>query len=550
MQVIPPATVTRLLNAGACAVLGLFAVTVVVAFFTPVYFDDIGYTLSNARAGYDGWATISPMPLCSTNFVTPVPLTLLPGRWLAWMAHVLTTDFIAMRMIALLVFLGWCACAAWLVKRVFLPHLSWPCAAAAVAAVAGMGVVPLMMMQSRPEAALLLAITALVALPFLCRRLPENRACFWLCTLALLLTCSWFFSAHPKALLYLPLALAVCFYLPAPRSCLRVAALVAVLCVAGQAYHYWQYKVACPDHPSEQRFRDAQALRLEQFFADPARLLHSFAGNVGAAGTYIDKMRFHPDSDWATPLASGALMGPVNIIIAVTAAALLLFAGVGAARLIYGMLARRKWGAGEVVLCSLAAGLVAQSGLQTTKIFYESCMIWPGLFLLAGLAARAWRPAVQNLFLAWLFAASLVSQATLALVYIPATAEVLDNVSYNGTVMGKSTTVSPLGYGEIMERTLALAQQCGIAPDSRSRHVFVDVTTYLPMKETTQPYYGIYTLFGLQKTGQGLLDFLREHGSSGIVALCSNLTPEARDAALQEHGLCCVGPQQLAKTRH
>ena len=157
----------------AVIIIALYGVTLLSEFFAPVLWDDIWFPVMNSRAGFDGWYAMNTYPQCGGTFLTAIPLTLLPGRAISWLAHVITGNFFTMRASSIVILLAWISYAVWFLRTLFLPNAPGLLVAAGVIAFAGLGTLPYAMLMSRPERGMIFVVTFYASLPFIIRKYPD-----------------------------------------------------------------------------------------------------------------------------------------------------------------------------------------------------------------------------------------------------------------------------------------------------------------------------------------------------------------------------------------
>jgi hypothetical protein len=527
----------------AVFVLVLFAAALGVGFFAPIYFDDLGHIIGCSRIGYDGWEAINNQPLCYSNFSTPVPILLMPGRWLSWLLHSVTPDFMMLRVSAVVIFAIWFAVASWLFKRLFMTDMPWLYSSAFIASLCGLGLLPMVMLQGRPEAALLLCITLYIAIPvWLQRNASPSAVAIGVTIAAMLMMASWFFTAHSKSLLYLPLALACCWHLPFARH-IRLALMGTTTIIAIQSMFYWVAKLSC-EAPKIASFRSEQGLLPDLLLNEPLVFIQRFADNLGHSYYYLNKILFLPPQLWTSSVPKQWWMAYINPLILWVGALIALLVCVGMIRLLYGWLRSEKqyvpYGG---IMCWLMAGLLAQDGLQVFKSFYETTLVWPCLILLAGFAAAM--PSIapilkryRHLWLSGLFILSAVSMTAFISAYMPATYKLMTHAPSDRILMRKSHAIAPVHYDAVAKRTIALAARCGIYPDNRSHAVVVDSVTYLAMRKTYAPLYQPF--YQTPESLEQLYQIIRHYHSDGLITACRHLPPKLRNAAKKNRGICCL----------
>ncbi len=532
----------------------IFYATLVCALFIPVYYDDIGVLISRSRSGYDDWQSITSQKLCLSDLAVSIPWLIAPGRTLAWLAHIPISNLMILRLMSMGIFIIWLALFYWLVKNIFLPQLSQLFAAALVSAAAGIGMMPWGMVQGRPEPAILTCITFFIALPFIIQR---HRVFFvrylWIIAAAFWLLLSYFFSLHSKNVTYAPLALAALCYLPFRQQWQRISMLALSSATLWQSITYTMDKLVCTGSNGIEDFRAAQALQPHQLL-QPLSFVESFARNLLHFGYYINHLLFNPTQKWTTRFYEHKWwLDEANSLLGMTAMVIIILALSGALWCFYCTIKTRQWRLPQnSMLLALALGLMLQSGIQITKVFYESSLIWGCMILLVGLSFMqtpwpSWLSRKGNYALTALMGISILSQISLATAYMPITLDIVSHPPQDGLLLGSHHLSSPISSAQIGENTLKLAQACHITPDSSSRFVIVDSSTYFAMRKTYMP---LYQPFYRPPTGQdnfyrALVNMSGQIPSSGLITSCQNLPAYIKPYTTKSDGLCCLRKDQM-----
>ncbi len=530
------------------------------------YIDDVLSPISSARTGYDGWQAINIFPQCGSNSAVSVPWSLLPGRAWAWIVHDVTANFYIMRLISVCILLSWIGYTAWFLKLCFLPQCPLPYLVAGIICFTGLGTQTFAMVLNRPETAMIFMITLYVSLPFIVNKyVTPPRKLVVSVALVFCMVTSWFVSAHPKALFYAPLlfvsALYVCKWSRAVGGVL--AGVVALTCYQAWA-SYWKLKMSCADSLKARHEWDNAALSTSLFFKDRAQFWAQLKHNLYNSDAYVTNIFFPVKTVWLPPASYPPYGGLINILIMIVIGLVLLWAVRIHTTVWTTALKQRAWKHPVFTLapCLLAAA-VAQCAIQSDKSFYNFSLVWVTLLLWAGTIA-AYLSVHTAYWQEWetetkkghrlLCALVGVSQCLLLMTYIPAAVHALKHASANGVIdngvveNGDLTTswglISPAHYEERRERMLDAAQACHIPADSSGKHIVVDHFTYLPLKQTYQPFFLVFRLHEFDEP-HALFTFLRIRGSSGLVTLCHTLPPQIRPYAKEQEGVCCISKEQI-----
>jgi hypothetical protein len=142
----------------------------------PVYTDEIVWKMIQGRLGYDGFEVRSGtmVPTCGPD-AFPSPPLMLPFRLLDTMMYQWIPDPLVIRLVGIGFFIVWLA-GTWLLLQRLVPPLAdrWTIAGASIAFVT-LGVMPFLMVISRPEQPLLIGITVLLMI-CMGERSPTRRS--------------------------------------------------------------------------------------------------------------------------------------------------------------------------------------------------------------------------------------------------------------------------------------------------------------------------------------------------------------------------------------
>ncbi len=589
----------RLVSGLGVLVLLAFAGSLGLGFISPIYYDDARNAIGNLRGGYDGWGAVNVLPYCGLSFFVPFPVMFLPGRFLAWLAQVPVDDYMGLRANALLILLVWLGYMVWFLKRHLYTQWPWLWCAGLVAGVCSAGTMPMMLFQSRPDVGLLCVVTLLVTLPLVCRGQVWTGRRQALVGAGLVVMLSWYFSAHPKTILYAPLAFASIGFLPfGKRGRIAMVLLVGLLVV--QSLMHWQQRLYCPDDKRVQTMRETQAItpgmimgkvnrQMDSFFDKNRgyeRMMFDAANGLDEPGLpllmmlrygllmtvagvlflvpacvhfglvlafnflhihmYVRRMLFGvgvkwrilPDDTLASTLVDSAFSLLVLGAVIMLLRALIVFVRSAG---------KREFLAPGVLLPGLLLlGMLAQAGVQIAKNFYESPFIWPCLFLFFVMVAAwpMWRAAFvarQRRVLITIFIMSLCSQALLLTVFVPVTFAAYAAADQNGVLSGNEVLMSPFDYKAVAANVHGVAGQCGFADDANTKRVMVDHVTYMAMKHTSQPLmYRVSFRNEVPDTAEGMAAMLRKREGAGVVMQCRYVPEEWLGKAKQDHGFCCL----------
>jgi hypothetical protein len=535
----PPAVALRI------AAIAALLVTFVVAFFMPIYTDEVTWKWFQSRLFHDGFVNISLFPQCGATFTTTPLWFMVPLRTVeAWVYGDLTNPL-------WLRFLGIATCLVWIgimlamLRGALGVRLSDLTLAGTVAGFLGLGVLPMLLVINRPEQVLLIGLTVVFLLPFLQPdRTTASREALTLagvlCLVVLL------FTEHAKALLFLPL-IAAALFLVARRWWVQIPGVLLLSYFAGASYRYWQTSQSCPGDPAFAQAIKTQFLQLSLLTSHPIAFLQQAAANLLQSRSYVANIRFK-DPFWVDWLPPHMVPAPVDQLVNIGVMAFFAVLIVVTAFNVM-VLVRKDWNAGAVsrrllMVASALASLLALAAFQRLKFFYESTLVLPLLGLIAAVAMPGywWQkaPARGRSLATVLIGLALVSQTVLWVFLVP---QVDRDLSRGGYLDKQVTSFSAMDYGRQRTEVLNTARRCGIHPEDRPRHLVLDDLTYTAFIDSYQPFHiphvnrGGSELFGRLPTDH-MVKLLREWRSAGIVAACRLIPAELHPVANGPY--CCV----------
>ena len=511
----------------------------------PVYSDEVVWRLSE-RAAIDGFDKLSS-DLCGPNTLAVPPWFMLPVRhYSAWF----NLRFAAP---------GWVR-ASGVGYALVQVGLWWRLigqiagdrartARALFFGLAGLGVMPLLLVLSRPEQPLLLCLTLALLLAGPGWRGGKAQAveAVALRSLAIVVLGALALSYHMKAMVLVPalmLAIATC---GRGRGTLvvRVVAVAALGALAMSAAHYWVARFSCPGDPAMARNLASQNVSalLAHGRGVLVALVALFLNTNFDRYVWILAPAVKPMGGWLPALAGPwqQLAWQVGLCLAWGLASL---AGLAAAwRGVKAARAARRLEPDLAMALLLLALPLGWGMSQTAKNVYDAGFVLPlwtlGLLLALAHAAPRRSALVRGLARGLPLAAAL-SVAGLALVYGPA---LWRAQAPRAQLPGQPISVPLRGYGAARAEALAVARQCGIDPAQRQPHaLLVDESSYFSFMGATRPQFHLGVV-GVWKGGiTDPLAYLRSVGSDGAVLACRNLPPALQARAHRLGQTCCIGP--------
>jgi hypothetical protein len=413
-------------------------------------------------------------------------------------------------------------------------------------ALMGMGVLPIMLVMSRPDQAVLIAITSALFVAVVAAQRPEEigwRAWLWPILIAVFALVAVAF--HLKGILFAPLILVCIYFSGKRRKTPRFAAALLFTVLAAQGAQYWVERFRCPDDPvlaeklAKQNIASALATEGDWGTVTMTALMGANPNNY----LMIAEARKLPMSAWLprnqiddeTSLIRFTAMG-----LAWNCASL-----IALSCLIRALLLRwreRRIDLAVAVPVALAGTAMVWGISQRVRNDYEIMTVLPmlALFCVFSLAAVPWTPhrtKQLGLCAALIAMLSLLGQADIIWRYFPS---LRSAASHAGFIDKQPFSVSAYGFSSIRGKILETARLCHIGSTGQAQHPLVDDLTYFAMADSWQPFHR----FGVLESWNGSITdpvaYLRAKGSEGMIVGCRNLSPVLRHQAIQNGVFCCI----------
>lgn len=517
--------------------IGLLAAALICGLLLPVYTDEIGWRFQE-RAGFDGVDTLYSQR-CGPNTLAVPAFFMWPARWYSAAFNGAFATPLTIRLSGILYSLVWVAMLVALIRRI-APREQVRVLTIIGCALMGLGVMPLLLVWSRPEQPILLAITAALLIAFADR---ERVGGVWR-PFALLACALVALSYHFKALLLVP-AFAACMLIAPPRGgvSVRLGALVLLGAGAWLAKSYWFARLACPGDPmlAAEHARQSIGLQAMQGGRGALGLVGALLGNMNP----LEYVRLaapsaHPMSGWLTEEvgSTGQYVWRTALRILWWGTSLL---GLCAGAIALARSIRARQAEPRLILGLLLLGAAcAWSASQLQRNVYEAVFVLPVLMLAVvllfageGSGRRCLKP------LALLLAVAMpVSMTLAAITYAP---PLLRAFGQRGYLDAQSHSLAVRGYRDLAPQILAAARQCDIAPGHNDRKLLVDELTYLAFMRSPLPQHYL-DITASEAPGAKIdpIAYLQTQGSDGAILGCRHLPPDLQARAKRQGDFCCL----------
>lgn len=537
---LSPWRMARLIPAASVAV---FIIMLLIGLLVPVYSDEVAWRLQE-RAGIDGVDKLFSEQ-CGPGTLAMAPWFMMPVRWYSAFFNTAWPDPLAIRLSGVAYALVWVVLLLALIRRVAGDRLRRNHLVMLSCGLMGLGVLPWLLVWSRPEQPVILATTAaiLIALP------PRGKQVLrWWAPVAILMLGTIAMAYHFKTLVLVPLFIAAMLTaMPLRRGWIvQVPCVLAMIAMTLASTHYWFGRMACPGDATMAAEHASQSLGL-QLLTDggwamaPLRLLANYNLPAYVAQGAPD---ITPMSNWLQP----HLVTKTTQILWTIALILLWLAGFVLA--VWGMVAaviRRRLDAGMVLAWVTLTGASAWCVGQLVRNSYEASFVLPLLVLTFVLAlSRADLPETLQRALSRIAPAigAILPFSALAIVaiYGPSLIAVSGKGGY---LPGQTYSVGLAHYPAIRQQIERTAAACGITPASHPRRLLIDDITYFTFMQAPLPDHKTAVLE--PRYSGSLTDplaYLGQIHSSGVIVACSALPPALRARAHADGPFCCIGPDQ------
>lgn len=544
----------------------LFATAITAGLFLPVYSDEIGWRFQE-RAGFDGVDKLFS-DICGPITLARPPFFMMPARYFSALFNAMLADPLYVRLSGILYALAWFALVLAFIRRVARSSTQAALLGTLAAALMALGNQPLLLVMSRPEQPVLLALTG--ALLLAARgwaeagesATPAHRA--WVRSVGVLMLAIVAVSYHLKGVFLVPLFAACLFYASHGRAAHppRLIAGAALLVASGLAAHYWIARFQCPDDALLRAHFARNNFGAILTGIHAARDVWPVVGKVIENISLFDYVRLAapkalPLSYWlpAGQIDASGAKGWSTFLVWCWGAAL---AAGTAALLVAGWQHVRRWRSvgGErlpfawgleprlVMAALLLITALGWSATQIVRNVYEASFVPPLLMLAVLLALSApeqkrWLLAGQGMLASALALSALVSVPLIATLWGPSLIRSSKEVGY---IAWQPYSVPPFGFTELKLRILALSRQCGIPEPSRANAVMIDEATYFAFMESHLPQHRLGVLSIWNGSITDPVAYLKSRGSDGAILGCHLLPPELRARAQASGPVCCLAP--------
>lgn len=519
----------------------LLLMTLAVGVLVPVYTDEVAWRFQLSRYLVDGGVDRATGETCGANTWAQPATFMLPVRWFSSSVTRLMLGPLSVRLtgvaLAIVAMFG----IRTLIRRNALDVRRRAHIELTVFGLLGLGVLPFLLVWSRPEQPILLALLAclLLALPVRSDAVAPPRNEAFVRVVAIVMIAMIALSYHLKGLFYLPVFVMAVALTGGRRWRIRRWAIVVLICAAVLAYRYWATRFACPDDPilAEKLGREnAAVMLLRGGFMDVLWSLPRVLGHMLPKG-YIRPIV--PGTDYMSQWLPRSQVAPLPLALWGWGTAIVWWGAFALAGVLLVRAARDRARDGHRFLLGLVVlGCVtAWAGLQINKNAYESALYLP-------MAAMA----IVFLWIAVPRDAGWLGGVAVTIAILSAASQVALIASYaaplwaagqaGGYIADQPYSLSAFSYPRT--QILAAAAKCGIVPHPALRRVLIDDLTYFAFADSRLPLHrsGVLSQWA-GSTGDPMI-WLHRHASPGAVLACAAMPRGMRAKAIASGSICCV----------
>ena len=526
---------------------GSFLLSLMLGLLLPIYTDEVGWRMQ-LRAGLDGGVDRMLSDICGPTSTAVPPWFMMPWRHFSAWLNLTFPDPLYVRISGLVCAIAWAFLLRALIGRIAVDERQRTLLRTLAFGLLGMGILPLMLVMSRPDQAILLTMTgALLVAVIAARRSAGGDRWFLLWPFLIAALGAAAISYHLKGILIAPLILVCIFFAGSGKRTLtpRLLAILLFTAVAAQGAHYWVERFRCPDDPVLAEMLAKQNIASE--LAGPGGWRN--VGMAAISGVNPDnyimlaEARRYPMSDW---LPRGQIDG-------VTALRRFLAMGLawnGAALIALLCLMRALWLRWRerridmmVAVPVVLAGLGMVWGIsQRIRNDYEIMTALPmlALFCIYSLASVPWttrRTRQLGIAASLVVLLSIAGQADIAWRFSPSLRAA---ATQPGCIDTQPLSASIYGYGALRGEIRATARLCGIGSNGQAKHPLVDDVTYFAMTDSWQPFHRLAVLGKWKGSISNPIAYLKSRGSEGMILGCRYLSPELLQQATRSGEFCCI----------
>jgi hypothetical protein len=530
---------------------GILFVSLLLAVLVPVYTDEVGWRLQ-MRAAIDGVDTMFN-DVCGPNTLAHPVWFMMPVRWFSATANLAFADPLFIRVAGT-------ACALlWVALLLFLTVLTEDDAnrrartQTILLSLLGMGLLPFLMVLSRPEQPVLIATTAIIIVALQPLRQHNAALWTWAKVALILLLATIALSYHLKGVLYSVIAFTCLVVCARGRKTVlpRIVGCLAMVALTSSAAMYWISRFQCPgDAELAAKFRHENIAAVIASGGSATDLvLQAVRGANPLNYVALAIPTTWPMSNWLPPeVFSRSVIAAVDVsLFSIWLAAMVLTAF---AIVIYlcrvgwhGLIEPRAAIAVAILSCTLIWG-----ASQLNKNSYEASHILPMLVIAFALIWSL--PTAESVTSSRVGATLPLASMTAALISQTLVLSVLAGPLLHaaqapGYPERQPVSVSLVGYGSVKHDINQAMAKAGIPKNRQLHRLLIDDLTYMALQKQRLPLHRLGVLSGWNGRIGDPVEYLRSRDSDGVVVGCRYLPAAMRSAASQSGEICAISRSGL-----
>lgn len=536
-------------NAMALVLMAVF----LAGLFLPVYTDEVGWRFQE-RAGIDGVDKLYSDG-CGVNTLATPPFFMMPIRYYSAFFNITFADPLYVRLSGV----GYALFALFLllllIRRISDNGRDRAILGAAATGLLSLGVMPLLLVWSRPEQPIFIATLSALLIAWSDWRdrsaaTPARKA--WMRSIGILLMATVAVSYHLKGIFLLPLFFACIFLASRGKAAFAPRLVVSMLLITMTLWgaHYWSGRLQCPDDPILWKLYASHTLTTQFMrqghLGELSALILALLRNADPS-SYIDMAVpiNKPMSFWLEyyQLDTRAFAAWVQVIRFLWGSATIIavICAFSSARITF---RERKLDSRVFIALVLTCVVLGWSANQLIRNVYETIYVLPLAMLAIVFGLSAWGgnsrllPFIRG-YIVLLAICGVGSCVGLAATYAPS---LIRANSQQGYIAAQPYSQTVFGYSAIKPRILATARQCGIPAPEKAHAVMIDDVTYFTFMRSSLPQHYLGVVANWKGSITDPVAYLKHRGSSGIILGCRYLPEDLRRRAKRDGAICCLGP--------
>lgn len=533
-----------------------FSITLLTAYFFPIYSDEIQARFWLSRLPYDYPEKISGAPTCLSTFFQPIPVTMyLPGL-IDWAVHGRLESPSALRQVGFFVAFLWVAWLAYYLnsraknslvqgKSQLNGDLQGLYIVGFIIAIFSIGVFPIFLIINRGEQLILPSVVLLITI-FLVSNHLGSKAYFWIkmgLIVIYFVAISMALYGHPKSLFLIPFFIIVAWPLFSnfnTRLPFAFAMILLALHIV-EDFFAWKYAFKCSEVPQFEA-------QLKSFSFDPASLIYDpryFFDNAYHSlirfTKYLHQLGFQQQTDAAylpsLPLTTSAKFA--NILIKLNFAVEFFILMIALPFQYY----RKDVVAGRfvtvnLILLALFGCVMISAIFNLPKNWYDAGYLYALIviiliFFIGENFSWVFQKSFTRKLYIYIGFVSLLSQAVFIHRNLPAFME---------GFTGPGVSIVKYNSNKAHDDLMLASRACNIDPE-HSEKVVVDDYTYYYFSKSKWPMAITYILAG--KDDKSVREFFSKIDSDGLVVSCAAIPAPYMTFVKKEGSVCCISKNEL-----